>query len=324
MMPAELAATINQRVGCPACGACASWKIASRANVRANAVLYRFGCTRCGEQVVLKLARMLSQSQSNESSLKVEYQALLDLNKAFLSDNRRGTLTPVSYVEFGGYEGIITRIFRGADLICYARSANIAQLREAYRCAGALLRGLHDACPRGYELRSLDVEPKLEHLDEKYGFLMRADPEISKAVAQMHDSSSRISRPALKWSWAHGDFKPDNVLYDGCKMIVFDTRLDTRGAFVYDLASLLNHALLADYSFAGWRTLRHYQNLEAEFLAGYGVRDEAEMAALRWCQLYFMLRYFGRFARRGGLMKSYAKWRISPLIRDIGGKLGVS
>ncbi len=62
---------------------------------------------------------------------------------------------------------------------------------------------------------------------------------------QLEEEAERVDAFPLRATWSHGDFKPENVLCDGHKYVILDTQLEGSAAFVYDLASFLDHLLLA-------------------------------------------------------------------------------
>lgn len=310
----DVAAALNQRVRCPVCGSCATWALVGQANPRENATLYRLRCKRCLEQVFAKVGRLDPAPPRGGRELEMEHQALLAMETLFPAGGVYGALTPVDYIHFGGYEALVTRLFAGDGLLYRARRAGKRELPQMFHMAGALLRKLHDSCPDETSFRPLDTESKLTHLSQVYGEQLFSAPSIFGAFIQLRGAAARMARTRVAWTWSHGDFKPENVLYDGHKIVVFDTNLNTRGAFVYDIASFLNHVRLGA-RIIEWGTLRHYRQIEAAFLSGYGGLDAPQMMALRWAQLYFMLCYYGRYARRGRMARIYAQWRIGGLIR---------
>ena len=321
MTAVNIAISLNQGFPCPNCKARASWHAAGRVAVRTNSTLQRFRCASCGERVVVKLASLRTREASGRRELEKEYQTLRKLQGMFSPDGRYGTLLAMGYMEFDGYAAMITRLFRGEDLIRCARSADSDELDRMFHCAGALLRTLHDACPDGYQTRTLDVESKLAYLENTYGYLLNRNGRACSALACLRERASVIGLLPLRWSWAHGDFKPENVLYDGRRIVLLDTKLDVRGAVVYDIASFLNHILIAGRGFGGGTLRKSDQCMEAAFLSGYGGLDAPETAALRWGQLYFMLCYLGRYGKRGIFSAVYANWWMGPLIDQLAARL---
>jgi Ser/Thr protein kinase RdoA (MazF antagonist) len=313
MKAADIAMSLNLDFRCPNCKTRANWRSAGRAAVRANSTLYRFRCKRCGERVVVKLAPLDTCDARGRHGLEKEFQTLRKLQEIFPTDGAQGALAAESFLQINDHAAMVTRLFRGKDLVRYARSADPEELGRMFHSAGALLRSLHDGCPDGYQVRELDVGPKLAYLEETYGRILLRNSKARKAFAHLRASADVVGLPPLRVSWAHGDYKPENVLYDGRRTILLDTKLDIRGPVVYDLASFLNHVRIAACSFRSGALRNNNQLIEAAFLSGYGALDAGETAALRWAQLYFMLCYFGAYRKRGFPSSIYANWRLAPL-----------
>jgi len=315
MKAADIATSLNQDFRCPNCKTRANWRSAGSAAVRANSTLYRFRCQRCGERVVVKLAPLGTCDARGLHDLEKEFQTLRKLQEIFPPDGTQGALAAESFLEINDHAAMVTRLFRGKDLICYARSADLEELGRMFHSAGALLRSLHDGCPDGYQTRKLDVGPKLTYLEDTYGRILLQNSKTRMAFTRLRASADAVGLPPLRVSWTHGDFKPENVLYDGRRIILLDTRLDIRGAVVYDLASFLNHVQIAACSSRSGPLRTNNQLIEAAFLSGYGELGAAEITALRWAQLYFMLCYFGAHRKRGFPSSVYANWRLAPLAK---------
>ena len=320
MMNANISLCINQRFECPECHASGNWIAITRVMSWHSSTIQAFGCRRCGEEVVVKVPRATSASENGEQPAQKEYRVLCELQRTFPQDNQFGTLTPLGYFELDGYGAIITKKFVGVDLVRYTSGLADDRRHGLFRPAGILLRKLHDSCPRGYEPESLGVEGKVDYLARSYGGELRADPAARTLIERFEQESARVSALVLRATWSHGDFKPENVLCDGHKYLILDTELDGYAAFVYDIASFLDHLLIAGG--AKNSGIKHcYQQAEDDFLAGYGGLTEQELVALRWAQLYFMLHYWGRYRRRGPLSAMYANWKIRPLVQKVAAKL---
>jgi len=313
MTAVDVAISLNQGFPCPNCKAIASWHVAGRSVVRANSTLHWFRCECCDVRVVVKLAPLGARNAGGRHELEKEFLTLRKLQEIFPPDGAQGVLAAEGFLEIGDHAAMVTRFFRGEDPIRYARSANLEHLGRMFHSAGALLRSLHDGCPEGYQARKLDVGTKLAYLEETYGRILRRNGKTRRAFARLRESAGKAGLPLLRVSWAHGDFKPENVLYDGRRIILLDTKLDIRGAVVYDLASFLNHVQIAACNPRSGSLRNNNQLVEAAFLSGYGGIDAAETTALRWAQLYFMLCYFGAHYRRGFPSSIYANWRLAPL-----------
>jgi len=310
---ADFDSEVNKHLECPGCRAAGIWHRTGRSHVRSNSILQRFRCKRCGEQIVAKLARADHGAAENEA-IKREYQALCRLQKLLALDDGLGTLTPLACLEVRGRAAMVTRWFKGENAIHRARSVDSTELTAVYRSAGALLRKLHDANAEHDLTGPLDVESKIAYLVQQYGACLEKSDTAIRALNILRELAPRIAAAALRWSRTHGDFKPENILCDAHMVVILDTTLGVRGAVVYDMASFLNHVLLAGRSFGNREIRDHYALLEQAFLAGYGSLDPGEVAALRWAQLYFMLCYFGRYSTGGLLSAVYANRMVVPLL----------
>jgi len=317
MTAVDIAISLNQGFPCPNCKARASWHATGRSAVRANSTLYSFRCETCEERVVVKLVPLGARDADGRHELEREFQTLRKLRGIFPPNSHHGALIAENYLELDGHAAMVTRLFPGKDLVRYARSADREELGRMFHSAGALLRSLHDGCPDGYQLRELDVGPKLAYLEETYRRILLRNSRTRRAFLRLRESADAVGLSPLRVSWAHGDYKPENVLYDGRKTILLDTKLDIRGAVVYDLASFLNHVYIAACSFRSGALRNNNQFVEAAFLSGYGDLSAAEITALRWAQLYFMLCYFGAHHKRGFPLNLYAYWRLAPLIEAL-------
>ncbi len=320
-MNVNLSRLLNQRFECPGCHASDNWSAITRSMVRQTSTIQGFRCRRCREGIVAKVPRTVAGFEIGRQLAQTEYQVLCELQRAFPQDNQFGTLIPLGYMEFDEYGVMITRKFDGVDLVRHAFRLNTVRAQGLFRPAGHLLRKLHDSCPRGYQSQSLGVADKVAYLTERYGNELRGDPATRIMLDQLDEDAARISGFRLRATWGHGDFKSENILYDGHKYLILDTQLKGYVACVYDLASFLDHLLLAGQGVRGAGIRHHYQLAEEAFLAGYGDVDQHELAALRWAQLYFMLCYWGRYRQRGGLSGIYANWRIRPLAQTLAAQL---
>lgn len=225
-------------------------------------------------------------------------------------------LTPLACLEMGSHAALVTLWFEGRNAIHFDHNAGSIDL-VVYRSAGLLLRKLHDVFALDDRMRPLDAESKMAYLSDRYAKCLRGHRTGTRALDILRDTMPKVTTSKLGWSWTHGDFKPENILYDGRKVVMLDTQLNVRGASVYDIAPFLDHTLLAGRAF-GHRTIRdHYALLEREFLAGYGGLGKGEMAALRWAQLYFMLCYLGRYRSRGIVASAYAQYKVAPLLERL-------
>lgn len=300
-------AQLNDRFVCPTCTTHGTWRATARPQSRLNSTIVRLCCTVCGEHVVAKVMP-LTQLRAGERQIgQSEYGTLLMLQSVFPQNDHYGTLDPLGYLEFDGSGVLVTRAFQGHNLSHHARALDAEGLRRMYHAAGTLLRILHDCSPKAGETSTLDAAARVDSLVQIYGASLGGNPSIRAAFAVLQRQAPRVGAISLRSAWSHGDFKPGNVLYDGHRSVVLDTQLEHCSAIVYDVASFLNHLLLAKH--------RSHLQFEQTFLAGYGDFDEQQIAALRWAQLYFMLCYWARDHQRSALVALRARITMIPSIK---------
>lgn len=312
-----LATEINWHFRCPSCAATRQWHRSGRARTRENSVIGFFVCSQCNEQIVVKLPLIPGTSLPDKTQALREYRTLEDLALRFPQSEQYGTLIPLGHFDSGM---IVTRRFRGQDLKRQGMTSLAKVTTQSLYAAGRWLRLLHDACPRGYTDLAPDTERKLGYLEETYAKALRRDRTASVVYARLTDRAAVVRSTPLRSSWSHGDFKPENVLYDGHKCVGIDTQLEHYSVFAYDLASFLNHLLMMGPDPAGHG--RHvHERAREQVIAGYGDISAAGQRAIVWAQLYFMLCYWGRYQIRRNPSSVYNRWRTLPLLRMLSSQL---
>lgn len=301
-------------LACPECHRHTTWSTTSKARSRQNSVIHWLQCTNCHQGIVAKLPLLPGSSLGDARRAELEYQTLLQLQALFPQSDGYGTLCPVACLDESGI--LVTRRFGGHNLTRRLRQSHQSLVPECCRQAGIWLRMLHDACPRGYDKQPLGVDDRVIYLQSTYGSPLSREPVARTAYETLIEAGNALKGSIFRATWGHGDFKPENLLFDGRKYVGIDTLLECRSAVMYDLASFLNHLLLAG------RTMRHRYlrksvgQIEEQFFSGYGNLDREDLHAIRWLQLYFMLCYWARSQGRDRLRAMYGSWQILPLLRE--------
>lgn len=283
---------------CPKCQSTGCWVNFSQEEVRSNSVISKFRCSHCGKKIVAKMAPM----STTQKPIKSEYDTLATMRTLFAYNEPFRSLTPLVYFENDSYGVMVTELIEGVDLEYCAKSFPLSNSSRIYKLAGNFLRRLHDAYPKR-EIRPIDLTSKISYLVTEYGDVLRTVGSFRKALDVLRGASSLIEGKCLCWTWAHGDFKPQNVIYDGQGVVVFDTTLDVLGTFVFDIGQFLANIELLFLGVAGRRNdIRH--KLSRDFVDGYRVTDSDELSAIAWARLYFALTYYGQFCR-GGMLRRF-------------------
>lgn len=319
MQKFDITTPLNSHLDCPRCHTSGIWVETERPMTRQNSIIQQLRCTHCGDRVVAKVGGGKQWRDNDRVQLQNEHATLCTLHSAFSDEERLGTLEPLGYLEAAGRGILVTRLFTGTELVRYAHGSDARALEQAFRLAGTWLLKLHDADNKERSPRSLGVAEKIEDLLRTYGGVLRTQARAWQACELLADSGRSLEAVAVRSVRIHGDFKPQNMLYDDTRCVGLDIHWNAIGAAVYDLAPFLNHLWLAGVGKHGLRAKMRYLQAEAAFLAGYG--GAAPTRALRWAQLYFALCYLGGYRQRGGLAVVYANWKIWPLIRRLEGQL---
>ena len=266
----------------------------------------------CRHGIVAKLPLLPGTTRPDSARAESEYQVLVGLQSRFAQDHEYGTLFPVAYLGESGL--LITRRFDGHDLL---RCLRPRTLLDHCRHAGTWLRRLHDACPGSCDEGPLGAADRIDSLQQSYRALFAGHPAVRAAYEKLSDEAAGLETRPFRRTWNHGDFKPENILFDGRKYVGMDMLLRDRAPVLYDLASFLNHLLLAGRTFR-YRYVRVlYKQAEQQLLTGYGDMDDSDRRAIRWLQSYFLLHYWGRSQQQGRLRALHGNWQVLPVLRGL-------
>lgn len=321
-MRMDVVGILNQRFECASCRAAGRWASAGKRSKRQNSDIHHLACMQCSERIVVKVNRVFGSVDDGRARAKREYETLSTLQGVFPQDGRFGTLVPLGHLEAEGHGIMITRLFHGEDVAHYSRKLPLNGVQETFRSAGTWLRTLHQSARGGVSMQTLGVADKLDYLERTYGDVLHADPAVRRTCEVLEHSGRRIEALAVPAVRIHGDFKPENLLCDGGRLVGLDIHLTSVGAAAYDVAPFLNHVWFAYHRLGISRATQRYERACAGFLSGYG--DEGDAHALAWVRLYFALCHIGGYRRRGALAARYANWKVWPLVRSLAGKLDKS
>ncbi len=309
---------LNGRMNCARCHQSQDWIHTGRPAVRQNSSIYRLRCGHCGERIVAKVVGGTYSGEAARGRARREYESLCELQSKFPQDERYGTLVPLGHLEYAGHGILITRFTPGADMGKYLRTLGAPGMKATCRSSGVWLKKLHESGVQNQQ-KCLGAADKISFLTDTYGADLRRNPKSVAAWELLVREGSKIDAVAVHAVRQHGDFKPDNMLCDGTRLVGLDIPWQYTGAAVYDVAPFLNHLWLEGRAGTASRRQRLYDLAESAFLSGYG--DIGEMHTLRWVQLYFALCYMGACRRRGRLVSCYASFIGWPLVRRLAAQL---
>lgn len=160
-----------------------------------------------------------------------------------------------------------------------------ATLARHMQEAGRWLGLLHSVGPGS--VGALSTQRKLGGLADARRLETARDGVFARAAALLErhaDAAAATPHPA---SWLHGDFKPDNVLFDGERAAGIDAQLRNVSSVVEDVAPFLNSFDLQCALPRAWRPRAQRARLVARFLEGHaGVMGPLPPLPLAWARLY--------------------------------------
>lgn len=172
------------------------------------------------------------------------------------------------------------------------RGRNDADTNHLLTQTGRWLAAFHRIGPEAEA--PLAAEQKLTGLADVLELPVATDTVFRASVDTLRSTAAAVSAEPHRWSWLHGDFKPDNVLVSGGEVAGIDFQLRDVNSILNDIAPFLNHLEIICTSHRGWRSSTRRQNLIASFLAGYQSEgSRLPRAALAWSRLYALVSVWG-------------------------------
>ena len=294
-----------EEASCNACGRRGGWRPDSRVTKRQNSRIQHFRCTSCGRKIVVKKCVISNTSRVDEDQAVRERRVLAQLSCSFPQDALFGTLVPMGKPSSNGI--VATEYFPGRPLADLLRRARSAQAESLVRIAAEWLRLLHATFENGQ--CSIDVTSKLDTLCQRWSHVARPHGTALIGVQKLRALGALVEGSAFPRVKLHGDFKPENLLFDGDRMLGLDCALTHENAGIFDVAPFLNHVVLDMRSFAG-RT--EIESLEQAFLEAYQSVSGATRATLAWARLYFLLSYWCTGLEQHRFLRTIIDRRFAP------------
>ena len=164
--------------------------------------------------------------------------------------------------------------------------------------AGNWLRHFHRAHP--LDDGFLDVAEKLSYLTRYDTSALVGESVFAQGIAELKRTAAAAASISLSRSWVHGDFKTDNLIVSGQRIVGIDVQIRHENTVVYDLAPFINHLELALYHPGGWRLAPARARLITAFVDAYSEGKPGRVwLPLTWIRLYMMLSAWNSAHSRG-------------------------
>ncbi len=136
----------------------------------------------------------------------------------------------------------------------------------------------------------LDVEEKLEGVAELEKNNAPKARAFHRGIDALRSAASAAGKSELERSWVHGDFKADNLIVSGARVVGIDVYVRHENTVIHDLAPFMNHIDLSYFGPRSWRRPVGRDQLRDTFLRSYlGAASGVIALPLVWLRLYMML-----------------------------------
>jgi Ser/Thr protein kinase RdoA (MazF antagonist) len=166
-----------------------------------------------------------------------------------------------------------------------------ANLQQIFVRAGTWLRHFH----AGSELSDsvFDARKQLAQFDARFATsALGLDRTFARAHQLLKEKAASLENQIFRGARLHGDFKADNLMVVGDRMIGMDIQMRNHDSTLWDILPFLNRFGLLIYSPSGMHLKRSRKTFERAFLKGYFERDcsVSESRAIAWLRLMILLR----------------------------------
>jgi len=261
-----------------------------------NSDIYYAECGRFESPLAIKLCKVAATGRPDRAAASGQYRAL-ERVASKMTSLEYGVPRPIGLIENRGI--VITEWIRGDSLtrILQRRGCDRETALDLVRRAGTWLRLFHSCHP--LQPGKLDVREKVAAIHATVREQGRRPRMVSDAVRLLEASSDRTGSIELRKSWLHGDYKTDNLLLAGRRMIGLDVHVKHESVVQYDVAAFLNRLQLTLLHPSALRLRRHGPVFEEGFLDESLRADAAPTALpLAWIRLYMILcSWFGQATR---------------------------
>ena len=203
----------------------------------------------------------------------------------------------------------------------------VTQVKVVLKRAGAGLRHFHAT---GYGAHATLDATKQHRLfaSNLSSSALRWDRVFMRACGLVERMADGIANQVFAVAVLHGDFKTDNLLLCGDRVVGLDIHAKDKGLVLWDIVPFLNRLGLFFYSPSGWHIMRHRRAIEQRFLTGYFTREltSREAATIAWLRLLILLQQWDarhlatvnnrlKRAANDWIYRREANWLVSELLQ---------
>lgn len=271
-----------------------------RVEPRTDSTIYVLRLTAGGEErrFYLKILHSTPAARGEQvGSVAAEYRILLHLWECFAPFANLGVVKPVTWMpqdlsllteEFAGQklDAVLTQALR------FPSRRSIEHAGHLCRLTGEWLRRFQSFSAPG-DISYFDVSELFAYCDERVRIIYDSpdggfDRHDSIAITRhLEKLASEIGHADLSLTGRHNDFRPDNILTDGTRIVVLDFSGFTYGPRLYDFMKFWMK--LEDLTSGPFGRKRACAEVQQAFLEGYGLRVDLSSPLVRLLRMAFAL-----------------------------------
>lgn len=294
-VPTAAELTEALRLEPPSCGlpALSSCTVAGPLRRQENSWLFKAELGAGTPGLALKVCLDPVQARPCAVTAARELEALSRIYGHFVGNSRLGVPRPYSMLVDRGI--LVTEWIDGVQLserlTGRAKPFYAMKSAELVALAGSWLRFFHRFAPaKPGRLASDAILTSLHEVLATASPVIRQDLLVQEAVELLEATAKRIDRRVYPRASLHGDFKADNLIVSGDRLVGFDISLQHENVVLRDLAPFLNHLELIALHPRGLRLVSGVRNLSRAFLRGYFEGEKTLPAeAVAWVRLNSVL-----------------------------------
>lgn len=268
-------------------------------------------CSHCDHKLFLKKINTTPQVNDSSHEAQEQFDTLLKVYKSFPSSDCFSTLFPIHINR--NTSCITTKFVTGTTLDNLLINNRSSTIKDTLFLTGKWLRLLHQAgnhteIPNAIEEKRLVIQKKWSEYN--------LPKTIEKSLASLNCSAPLLNTKKCTGYWLHGDFTPNNILFDGQRLTGIDIGWRSKGISEMDLAPFLNHLEFICNSFRGRHIKKLFPVLKAAFLSGYFGKDEHDELLLNWYRLFFLLSYWAS-NNNNFFRKAYSNIEFGSITKEV-------
>jgi hypothetical protein len=254
-----------------------------------NAFVYKVESPWLPGTAALKACRNWTTGEPDASVARRQFSALVDVNRKLGSDGRYRV--PAPYAMFEDYACYLAAWIDGISMSAalVSRRSEVSLRARIVTLAGEWLRHFHTSKDAGAGYLDVGAQlPAFASLPRSPRVRQRRS-SFNTAVTALRSAAPEIASIELSRSWAHGDYKPGNILLANNYVYAIDVAASEVNIVAFDIAQFLNDLSAIANDSRDAQLVRCLPVLESAFWNGYGEADPGLRRVVTWLRIALLM-----------------------------------